>query len=156
MLLYFSLLSTSIRSHCFACFSLTEHRSFAYSPYLICFNTKTCVWTDFVGTYMVFTFFIPCIVIKLCNVDQQNELFELMFWFNSCLLRVSNILCSASRRLYCTSSLICYVFHAFMQAVFLGEGLWSTSFNLVGCLHKRMDKITYRAVSTIYSSWWWT
>ena len=153
MLLYFSLLPNSMKSHYFACFSLKKHRNFANSPYLICFNTKTCVWTDFVGTDMVFMFFVPCIVIQLCNVDQQNALFKLMFQFNSsCLLRVSNILCSASRRLYCTSSLIWYVFHAFMQAVYLGEGLSNTSFNLVDCLHKRMDNITYKAVSTTYSS----
>jgi len=56
--------------------------------------------------------FVPCIVIQLCNVKQQNTLFKLMFYFSSsCLLLVSNILCSSSGRLYCTCSLMWYDFH---------------------------------------------
>jgi len=48
-------------------------------------------------------FLAPCIAIQLCNVNQQNTPFKLMFYFNSSyLLHVSNILCSSSGRLYCT------------------------------------------------------
>jgi len=55
--------------------------------------------------------FVLCIVKQLCNVNQQNALFKLMFQFSSsCLLHVSNILCSSSERLYCTCSLIWFVF----------------------------------------------
>jgi len=43
---------------------------------------------------------------------------QVFFWiidpWRSCLLHVSNILCLSSGRLYCTCSLICYVFHVFM------------------------------------------
>jgi hypothetical protein len=59
---------------------------------------------------------------RLCNVNQHNALFKLSFYFNSSfLLHVSNVLCSSSVRLYCTYSLIRYVFHAFMQAVYQVE-----------------------------------
>jgi len=59
--------------------------------------------------------FVPYILIQLCNVNQQNALFKLMFWFNYfCLLHVSNIWCSLSGRLYRTCSFILCVFLAFM------------------------------------------
>jgi len=38
--------------------------------------------------------FVPCIMIQLCDVNQQNGLFKSKFKFSSsCLLHVSNILC---------------------------------------------------------------
>jgi len=40
-----------------------------------------------------------------------------MFLFQILFLRVSNILCLSSGRLYGTCSLTWYIFHAFMQAV---------------------------------------
>jgi hypothetical protein len=57
-----------------------------------------------------FMFSVPCTVMQLCNVNQQNALFKLMFQFSSsCLPHVLNILCSSSGRLYCTCNLIWYV-----------------------------------------------
>ena len=49
-----------------------------------------------------FTFlFVPSIVLQLCNVNQQNSLFQIKFQFNSSsLLYVSNILWLSSGRLY--------------------------------------------------------
>jgi len=67
---------------------------------------------------LCFYVFVPCIVIQLCNVNQKMHIFKLMFYFNSsCLLHVSNILCSSSGMSYFTCSFIWRVFHAFIQAV---------------------------------------
>jgi hypothetical protein len=46
------------------------------------------------------------VITHLCNGNQQNALLKLMFEnSSSCLLHVSNILCSLSGRIYCTCSL---------------------------------------------------
>ena len=74
-------------------------------PVLSLFNSATNI-LDAVFSM----FFAPCTVIQLCNVNQQNVLFELMFKSNStCHLHVSTILYSSSGRTYCICSFIPYV-----------------------------------------------
>jgi len=71
-----------------------------------------------------FYVFVTCIVIKLCNVNQQNARLKLIriliHWFlsSTCFEHRTFII----KSLYCTCSLIWYVFHAFMQAVWQVEG----------------------------------
>jgi hypothetical protein len=85
----------------------------------LCEHAANFMWTCsqlYVNIQPTLCFFVPCIVLQLCNVNQQNALLKLMF-NSSCLLHVSNILCSSSGRLCCVFSLIWHVFHEFMQAV---------------------------------------
>jgi hypothetical protein len=37
---------------------------------------------DVIYSILVFVFFVPCIVIQLCNANQQKALFKLLFQFN--------------------------------------------------------------------------
>jgi hypothetical protein len=61
-------------------------------------------------------FFVPCIVIQLPKVNQKMHTFFLLIQFlvsSACFEHLVFII----RITVCTCSLICYVFHAFMQAV---------------------------------------
>jgi hypothetical protein len=50
---------------------------------------------------LIFMFFVPCTVIQLCNFNNQNAPFKLIFQFTpSCLLHVPNVVCSSSETLY--------------------------------------------------------
>ena len=93
------------------CFDMVFSHSQFQGNFVFCytcrfFSTKliinSCATNQVVLTVrelLDFMFFVLCIVIQLCNVNQQNALFKLMFSFNSSfLLRVSNILCSSSAR----------------------------------------------------------
>ena len=58
---------------------------------------NTCHWLLTLKITSTLCFMYRALWYKLFNVNQQNVLFELMFWLNSsCLLHVSNILCSSS------------------------------------------------------------
>jgi hypothetical protein len=101
------------------CYQGYKCADFSFIPlraFVFCKRTTSFCWSlereRKTHSTFYFMFFVPCVVIKLCKVNQQNALLKLMFYFNfSSLLHVSNILCSSSGRLYCTCSLMLYVYN---------------------------------------------
>jgi len=75
-------------------------------------------------------------VIQLCNVNRQIASAQCFNLVLLVFLHVSNILFSSPGRLYCTG-----IVH-----------VSSTFFNLVDCLHKREENISYKAACTIETS----
>ena len=91
-------------------------------------------------------FFVPCIVIQLCNINQQMHTFQINFC-TCCIHHVFII-----RKTICTCSFCMVCFPYIYVSSIAGERICSIqyliSFHLLDCLHKCMENIPYKTTCT--------
>jgi len=105
-----------------------------------------------------FMLFVPCIVIQLCNTNQQMHTLQIniliqFLVYSTCFEHHLFII----RKTICTCSFVWYVFHTLYVSSLAGGrtcSISSTSFHLLDCLHKMYEKHTIQNCMYKWSSWW--